>query len=97
MKRATYEDVLNAPEDKIAEILEGELYLSPRPGPKHAAGASALGGLLGDPLTAGEADPEAGGFSMSRSFTSVSTSWFRTWPRGAGTVWPRCQPKRSSL
>ena len=29
MKRATYEDVLNAPENKVAEILDGELFLSP--------------------------------------------------------------------
>jgi len=57
MKRATYEDVLNAPEDKIAEILEGELYLSPRPGPKHAAGASALGGLLWGPFDRGRGGP----------------------------------------
>ena len=33
MKRATYEDVLNAPENKVAEILDGELFLSPRPAP----------------------------------------------------------------
>ena len=36
MKRATYEDVLNAPENKVAEILDGELFLSPRPAPRHA-------------------------------------------------------------
>ena len=36
MKRATYEDVLNAPENKVAEILDGELFLSPRPSPRHA-------------------------------------------------------------
>jgi Uma2 family endonuclease len=29
LKRATYEDVLNAPENKVAEILDGELFLSP--------------------------------------------------------------------
>ncbi len=34
-KRATYEDVLNAPENKIAEILDGELFLSPRPATPH--------------------------------------------------------------
>jgi hypothetical protein len=30
-KRATYQDVLDAPEHKIAEIIDGELRLSPRP------------------------------------------------------------------
>ena len=30
MKRATYQDVLDAPENKVAEILDGKLFLSPR-------------------------------------------------------------------
>ena len=47
MKRATYEDVLNAPEDKVAEILDGELVLSPRPAPRHTVAASRLGRILG--------------------------------------------------
>ena len=47
MKRATYEDVLNAPEHKVAEILDGELILSPRPAPRHALAASRLGMILG--------------------------------------------------
>jgi Uma2 family endonuclease len=47
MKRATYEDVLNSPENKVAEILDGELVLSPRPAPRHAVAASRLGRILG--------------------------------------------------
>jgi len=47
MKRATYEDVLNAPEHKVAEILDGEIFLSPRPAPKHAVAASRLSRVLG--------------------------------------------------
>jgi Uma2 family endonuclease len=47
MPRATYEDVLNAPENKVAEILDGELFLSPRPAPRHAVAASRLGSALG--------------------------------------------------
>jgi len=46
LKRATYEDVLNAPENKVAEILDGELFLSPRPAPRHSVAASRLGGAL---------------------------------------------------
>jgi len=46
MKRATYEDVLNAPENKVAEILDGKLFASPRPAIRHAYAASSLGGDL---------------------------------------------------
>jgi Uma2 family endonuclease len=47
VKRATYEDVLNAPENQIAEILDGELLLSPRPWLRHSAASSRLGLALG--------------------------------------------------
>jgi Uma2 family endonuclease len=46
LKRATYDDVLSAPENKIAEILNGELFLSPRPSPRHSVASSRLGGAL---------------------------------------------------
>jgi Uma2 family endonuclease len=55
--KATYEDVLNAPENTVAEILDGELHLSPRPGPKHSAAASALGMALGEPFHRGRGGP----------------------------------------
>jgi Uma2 family endonuclease len=47
LKRATYEDVLNAPEHKVAEILDGELFLSPRPASRHSVASSRLGVILG--------------------------------------------------
>jgi len=56
MKRATYEDVLNAPENKVAEILDGELVLSPRPSPRHSVAASRLGRVLG-PFDEGPGGP----------------------------------------
>jgi Uma2 family endonuclease len=56
MKRATYEDVLNAPENKVAEILDGELFLSPRPAPRHAVASSRLGRVLG-PFDEGPGGP----------------------------------------
>ena len=34
--RATYQDVVDAPEHLVAEILGGELVLTPRPSPRHA-------------------------------------------------------------
>ena len=57
MKRATYDDVLNAPEHKVAEILDGGLVLSPRPAPKHSAVASGLGMILGPPFHQGQGGP----------------------------------------
>lgn len=45
-RRATYEDVLAAPEHMVAEIIDGELVLSPRPAPKHANASSRLGVLV---------------------------------------------------
>ncbi len=44
---ATYDDVRNAPDDRIAEILDGELVLSPRPAPPHATLTFALGTHVG--------------------------------------------------
>jgi hypothetical protein len=52
-RRATYEDVLAAPSNKVAEIIDGELHLSPRPALPHSAAASALGEELGPPFKRG--------------------------------------------
>lgn len=50
---ATYADVLAAPEHMVAEILNGELVLSPRPAYRHARAGTrlgmSLGGFDGDP------------------------------------------------
>ena len=43
---ATYADVLAAPEHVVAEILDGELYTTPRPASPHARAASILGSDL---------------------------------------------------
>lgn len=56
-RRATYEDVLAAPSNMVAEILGGELRLSPRPALPHAAAASALGEELGPPFKRGRGGP----------------------------------------
>jgi len=40
---ATYQDVIDAPDNMIAEILDGELHLSPRPASRHARASSRLG------------------------------------------------------
>jgi len=43
---ATYEDLLKVPSHQVAEILDGELHVSPRPAPRHASASSGVGGLL---------------------------------------------------
>ena len=45
-KRATYEDVLRAPENMTAEVLDGELHLMPRPRRSHLRATSGLGSFL---------------------------------------------------
>ena len=47
-KRATYEDLVNLPDHVVGEILDGELFASPRPASPHALAASVIGSdLLG--------------------------------------------------
>lgn len=56
-KPATYQDVLDAPEHKVAEIIGGELRLSPRPAGPHASVASGLTMDLGGPFDRGRGGP----------------------------------------
>ena len=57
LRPATYEDLLQVPEQLVAEILDGELYTQPRPAPKHAVAASGLGGELFRPFHKGAGGP----------------------------------------
>ena len=54
---ATYQDVLDAPEHVVAEIIDGELYVSPRPATPHAMSMSMLGALLLPPFGLGRGGP----------------------------------------
>src|SRR6516162_10006953 len=56
-RSATYEDLLKVPDHFVAEILEGELYATPRPAMPHAVAASALGSELGGPFQQGRGGP----------------------------------------
>jgi len=56
-RRATYQDVLDAPPNKVAEILFGVLYTNPRPAIPHARAASCLGGELAGPYDRGIRGP----------------------------------------
>jgi Uma2 family endonuclease len=42
-RRATYEDLMQVPDAKVAEIIDGELIVTPRPASSHAHAASTLG------------------------------------------------------
>jgi Uma2 family endonuclease len=56
-RRATYEDLLQVPDHQVAEILDGELIVTPRPAIRHASASSALGGHLWAPFQQGRGGP----------------------------------------
>ena len=41
-QKVTYQDILNLPEHMVGEIVDGELFVTPRPRPQHALAASRL-------------------------------------------------------
>lgn len=49
-KPATYEDLLKLPEDRIGEIVDGDLYASPRPSGPHAGCCFTLSAEIGPPF-----------------------------------------------
>ena len=54
---ATYQDVLDAPRDRVAEIVRGALRLHPRPRPQHAQAITSLGDELVSPFGKGRGGP----------------------------------------
>jgi Uma2 family endonuclease len=54
---ATYQDLLDLPENVVGEILAGRLHTHPRPAPRHAYAYSALGHMLGAPFSLGRGGP----------------------------------------
>ena len=54
---ATYEDLAALPDIVVAEILDGELYSSPRPAPRHAVAGSRIGPALVGPFDRGVGGP----------------------------------------
>ena len=56
-KLATYEDVLAAPPQLVAELIHGSLVTSPRPAAAHAFATSGLGMDLGNPFQRGRGGP----------------------------------------
>lgn len=54
---ATYDDLVKVPDHLVAEILDGDLYATPRPAAPHALAASALGVEVGGPFHSGRGGP----------------------------------------
>ena len=57
LRRATYQDVLDAPAHRVAEIVGGRLHTHPRPAMPHALASSQLGFELGGPFHKGRGGP----------------------------------------
>lgn len=56
-RRATYQDVIDAPEHMVAEIINGALHTHPRPAPRHSRSSSILGMKVGSPFDLGDGGP----------------------------------------
>ena len=54
---ATYQDVLDAPPHKVAEVIRGVLHMHPRPAAAHARASSIMGGELVGPFDRGRGGP----------------------------------------
>ena len=56
-KTATYEELAEVPDNKVAEIVEGDLYVSPRQGPRHADASSGIVAALRGPFDRARGGP----------------------------------------
>src|SRR5262245_40122081 len=56
-RNATYQDVLDAPEHVKAEILDGDLFLSPLPRPRHSFSMLGLGTIINNSFGRKRSDP----------------------------------------
>jgi Uma2 family endonuclease len=57
-RRATYDDLLKLPDNLVGEIIDGDLFASPRPASPHARASSVMGGELFGPF---DRPPGSGG------------------------------------
>ncbi|MGV8074940.1 MAG: Uma2 family endonuclease [Syntrophobacteraceae bacterium] len=58
--RATYEDLYTIPENTTGEIIDGELFVTPRPSPRHSKASSVLGSRIIAPYQIGESGGPGG-------------------------------------
>ena len=59
-KDASYEDLYSIPENMTGEIINGDLYVTPRPARRHALVSSVLGAELVAPFHLGRAGGPGG-------------------------------------
>jgi Uma2 family endonuclease len=57
MGTATYQDIIDAPPNMVAEIIHGALHTHPRPAPRHSVAHSSLGDELMSPFHKGRGGP----------------------------------------
>src|SRR5688572_14793117 len=57
IRTATYQDVLDAPPNMVAELIEGALHLHPRPASRHARASFKIAARLDDPFENGIGGP----------------------------------------
>ena len=58
--RATYQDVIDAPRHKVAEIVDGKLYIFPRPAIPQAVAKTGIGVFIGSAFDLGRRDGPGG-------------------------------------
>jgi Uma2 family endonuclease len=56
-RRATYEDLLRVPDHLVAELIDGELFTSPRPASRHARATGAIDRRIGRAFDDGDGGP----------------------------------------
>lgn len=56
-KLAAYSDLYTIPENMVGEIVDGELFATPRPSARHTHAASVLGSEIGPPYHLGRGGP----------------------------------------
>ena len=90
---ATYQDVLDAPEHVVAELVRGALHLQPRPAMRHARSPSPLGVEIGARSTAGArgrrlVDPGRAGAAPGRRRAGSGSRRLATGADAADPGWP---------
>src|SRR5262249_43277111 len=60
-RRATYDDLCAVPDHLVAELIDGELFVSPRPALRHSLVTSRLGAQLGPAFDAPAGSPDGPG------------------------------------
>ena len=56
-RRASYQDVLDAPPNMVAEVIGGTLHMQPRPAMRHAWASSGMGAKISPPFNYGDGGP----------------------------------------